>query len=64
MRDPNRIPWLLEAVQRYWEKNPDLRLGQIVGNMAKGTDPYYIEDDELHLRISAALIAAEMDEKI
>jgi hypothetical protein len=28
-------------------RNPDLRLGQIIGNAAGDRDPYYVEDDEL-----------------
>lgn len=46
MRDPNRIPQVLDAVRKYWERHPDLRLGQIVTNMAGG-DPFYFEDDKL-----------------
>ena len=32
MRDPARIPLILEAVRKVWEQNPDLRLGQIIVN--------------------------------
>lgn len=45
-RDPARIDSVLTALRVYWNRYPDLRLGQIVGNMADG-DPYYIEDDVL-----------------
>lgn len=55
MRDPERIPQVLAAVERYWRRYPGLRLGQLVGNFANDTDPYYIEDDELNERIQAAL---------
>jgi uncharacterized protein YihD (DUF1040 family) len=36
-------------VREYWERHPDLRLGQIIGNCAKlaGVDPYRLEDDDL-----------------
>ena len=30
MRDPERIPKVLEAIREVWERNPNLRLGQIV----------------------------------
>lgn len=46
MRPSERIDVLLAALRTYWLRNPDLRLGQIVGNLSPG-DPYYVEDDEL-----------------
>lgn len=48
-RDPARIEPTLAAVRSYWEKNPDLRLGQVIGNCAKvvGSDAYTLEDDDL-----------------
>jgi len=53
MRNPSRIPKLLEAIKKYWEQYPDLRLGQIVVNMTEpGKDPFYLEDDELYARIT------------
>lgn len=47
MRDPKRIPKLLAAIQAYWEKNPDLRLGQLVRNLAGDEDVFYVEDSKL-----------------
>ena len=49
MRDPKRIEKVLGILRLYWEANPDLRLGQIVGNVARdvGLGPYYMEDDIL-----------------
>lgn len=38
MRDPNRIPEILETVKTLWEANPDLRLGQLIINAA-GDEP-------------------------
>lgn len=32
MRDPNRIPRILAAIQATWEKYPNLRLGQLIAN--------------------------------
>ena len=48
-RDPNRIDPTLAAVREYWERHPDLRLGQVIGNCANlaGIDPYRLEDDDL-----------------
>ena len=50
MRDPNRIEPTLEEVKKYWEKHPDLRLGQIICNFGRALgmfDPFYMEDDIL-----------------
>lgn len=43
MRDPNRIIPILEKLKEYWLKYPDLRLCQIIVNIA-GDNPFYIED--------------------
>ncbi len=57
MRDPKRIPQILAKLQKLWEKHPDLRLGQLVENLApKGqADAYFVEDDILVQRINAIL---------
>jgi uncharacterized protein YihD (DUF1040 family) len=55
MRDPKRIEAVLERVREVWERNPDLRLGQIVINAAKAASYqdlsqsrlFYIEDEQL-----------------
>ena len=47
MRDPKRIPKLLIRLGELWEKYPDLRLGQLIGNYVEGSSLYYIEDNEL-----------------
>ena len=38
-RDPERIPRVLQALGNYWLRFPDLRLCQILGNMANQTAP-------------------------
>ena len=35
MRDPERIPLVLAAVERQWRKNPDARLGQVIVNLLR-----------------------------
>ena len=48
MRDQERIKPVLEALEEYWNKNPDLRLGQIIVNMGRACgyyDPFFVEDD-------------------
>lgn len=50
MRDPARIPRILEKVHHLWEANPDWRLGQIISNSLYESGisdrPYifYVED--------------------
>jgi hypothetical protein len=53
MRDPNRIPKVLAAIQQVWEQSPDLRLCQLLQSLCPGkSDLFYIEDDTL---LAAAL---------
>lgn len=50
MRDPNRIPKILVLLKKVWEKYPDLRLGQLVENIARDmgwNDAFYVSDDDL-----------------
>lgn len=51
MRDPNRIPEILETLRQVWSKNPDLRLGQIIVIATRPTEVcrevFYIEDSDL-----------------
>lgn len=47
MRDPKRISIVLKAIKEIWAKNPDLRLGQLICNVARDPVVYYLEDDEL-----------------
>ena len=51
MRDPNRIKPTLKLVEQIWEQHPDLRLGQLLVNAIRPSDPvpeiFYAEDDKL-----------------
>ncbi len=52
MRDKNRIEPLLEQIKELWLKYPDLRLTQLLSNVAitdgwKDNDLYHLEDDKL-----------------
>ena len=53
MRKSERIEPILNEIEKYWKKNPDLRLGQIIANCVRAfdgrvnCDPFYIEDDDL-----------------
>ena len=42
-RDNKRVPVILAALGELWLANPDLRLGQIMGN---ASITYYTEDDK------------------
>lgn len=47
MRDINRIDPFLEKLGKLWKKVPDWRFGQIIENVLGGTDPFFIEDEEM-----------------
>jgi uncharacterized protein YihD (DUF1040 family) len=53
MRDPNRIDKVLNTIRFFWKKNPDLRLTQMVLNLAgDNEDVFYMEEDELLERLN------------
>ncbi len=52
MRDPDRIPEILDLLGKIWQLEPDLRLGQLVLNTARMRsagieDVFSIEDESL-----------------
>jgi len=49
MRDPNRIPVVLDKLREFWELYPDWRLGQLFNNLQSiiGHDMFYMEDEML-----------------
>jgi uncharacterized protein YihD (DUF1040 family) len=47
MRDKTRIPKILKEIEKIWVTQPDLRLGQLLGNIIREPSLYYIEDEEL-----------------
>lgn len=47
MRDPKRIEVVLQEISNIWHKYPDMRLGQLIGNVLEGPSLYYVEDDGL-----------------
>jgi len=50
MRNPKRIKPLLKLIEQIWKEYPDLRLCQLIGNVAP-YDNYHIEDDDLEIRL-------------
>jgi uncharacterized protein YihD (DUF1040 family) len=51
MRNPERINAVLAKLREIWEKSPDLRLGQLIGNVID--DVYNVEDEVLVHRLDA-----------
>lgn len=47
MRNPARIPYIIHRIFCIWMKNPQLRLGQLIGNVVNSDYLYEIGDDEL-----------------
>lgn len=54
-RDPARIPEVLRLLEQVWQRQPDLRLGQLLLNHVDAVshcpELYYIEDDALLRRL-------------
>lgn len=48
-RNPERIDLILGEIRRIWNRQPDLRLGQLVSNAIppKYNDVFLVEDDVL-----------------
>lgn len=47
MRDPQRIDRIVEQLRTVWKRAPELRLGQMLLNVAGEPKLYYIEDQQL-----------------
>jgi hypothetical protein len=58
VRDPERIPLILAAVERRWRQDPDLRLGQLLTNLTVGREIGLVEDGAL-----LKLLGPETDEE-
>jgi len=54
MRDPKRLPKVLKAILKEWERKPDWRFGQWFFNTIISVvgDPFFIEDDDLILLLT------------
>ena len=64
MRDPNRIPQIINALKMYWEKHTDQRLGQILSNVNNVTedridDIFYMEDDQINKELDMLTVCFE-----
>ena len=47
MRNPERIPKILNEIEKIWQQYPDLRLGQLILNLEYRLPLYNVEDEEL-----------------
>ena len=52
MRKAERIKGALAAIEYYWQKHPDLRLGQLIVNAISENRLYYEEDTALIVSIA------------
>lgn len=69
MRDPERIPSVLAAVERLWQAYPDWRLGQLLCNVASWVQVdaefvWNLEDDELMAEIERHLCQRKAYEEL
>lgn len=62
-RQAARIPQLINRLFRLWQKNPTMRLGQLIGNVIPEMDLYYVEDDELIERLEKYYAGLERKRK-
>jgi hypothetical protein len=53
-RDPKRIDRMVGLLRQRWHEAPDLRLGQLVVNVAarSGVSAFYLEDYSMELHLS------------
>lgn len=63
MRDPNRIPIIISKLQSLWEKNPDLRLTQLLWTVAKCQYVFFfVEDDYIEKTIDLMLTKPRIEQ--
>ena len=58
MRDPQRIPRVLDLLEKAWNVVSDWLLGQLIENIARDmgwNDAYYMEDDDLEKELRKRL---------
>jgi uncharacterized protein YihD (DUF1040 family) len=59
VRDPNRIPKMLDVIRRAWEMHPDYRLGQLLSNAVADSDLFHVEDDRLAALVLSHALAMQ-----
>lgn len=63
MRNPDRIPKILAEICQIWQRQPDMRLGQLIVAANKNRDPFYIEDEELVRAMKAVVGSRRQPER-
>lgn len=55
MRDPDRIPKIMNRLWTLWSENPDMRFSQLFVNILNTQAPgiFYLEDDKFEEMIEA-----------
>ena len=61
MRDSKRIDPLLKAVEKAWKRYPDLRLAQLIYNVA---DSYQTSDEDLLRRIEVTYLNKKQPKEV
>lgn len=51
-RNAEHMATVLQELVRVWQKYPEQRLCQLIVNVTKKDDPFYVEDKELLTRLS------------
>lgn len=63
MRDPARIDRMIEMLRQLWKLQPDTRLGQLVVNVIRPSEPcprvFYAEDTDTETKLAQYLAAVE-----
>lgn len=62
MRNPDRIPKILNEIEKIWQRHPDLRLGQLILNLEYRLPLYQIEDEELVAALKSLYKGVENEE--
>jgi hypothetical protein len=52
---------LLKLIRKYWKQYPELRLGQLLVNLAGENDIFYISNTELYKRVKQQIIKNKED---
>ena len=63
-KNPKRIDRMIKIVETYWKENPDLRLGQLIGNMSETNDAYFMSDELLEQCLIKALKKLDINKAV
>lgn len=64
MKDLKRIERILKLIKKAWEKNPNLRLCQLIGNCFNEGDLYDVEDELLEVCLIETYLDIKTDDDI